>query len=364
MEKGTSIPVGLVDNDNPTRLESNVDVSDLLPSLKSRGQLSPIRVRPHPSKPDRYQVIFGARRLAAAKKLGWETIEADVISASDVEALVLAFSENSDRKDFTDFEKATIIQRLHDIMGKSYAEVAEILGKSPPFVSQHVAMLKLFPDNVATKEERTKLLSVLTEMQARVLSKIEDPIERWNTAKLAVASGISARELSRLYVRKAQGQGVRRAKRISARKAVLELMTEMINGMNLKDVQLCIRPVARDFSLFDDFPPYEKMDVEKARNHFLSILKSVDNYKQKIEDVQLKLGERFAYATVLCSYELSSGSKTARMKSRGTVIFEKEKDLEWKVVHQHWSTQNPDVFLEFPFKNNADGLSALAAKNH
>src|SRR5579872_4646457 len=354
MQRGTQIPVDLVDNDSPTRLSFDPDVSDLIPSMKSQGQLSAIRVRPHPSNPNRFQVIFGARRFIAAKKLGWKTIEAVVDNSSDVESLILAFSENSDRKDFTDFEKARIIQRLHDITGKSYAEVAEMLGKSAPFVSQHVAMLKLFPENVATKEERFKLLSILSEMQARVLSKIEDPVERWNTAKLAVASGISARELDRLYVRKAQGQGVRRAKRLSAKKAVLELMTEMISGMNLKDVQLCIRPVARDFSLFDDFPPYEKMDVEKARNHFLSILRSVDNYNQKIEDVQLKLGERFAYATVLCSYELSSGSKTAKMKSRGTVIFEKEKDLEWKVVHQHWSTLNPDVFLEFPFKNNGD----------
>lgn len=364
MQKSAHIPVDLIDNDKPTRIESDIDVSDLLPSLRTQGQLSPIRVRPHPFDPARFQVIFGARRLAAAKKLGWETVEADIVSASDVESLVLAFSENSDRKDFTDFEKATIIQRLHDLTGKSYAEVAEILGKSAPFVSQHVAMLKLFPESIATKEERTKLLSVITEMQARVLSKIEDPIERWNTAKLAVASGISARELMRLYVRESHGKGSRRVKRISARKAVLELMTDMINGMNLKDIQLCIRPVANDFSLFDDFPPYEKMDVEKARNHFLNILRSVDKYNQKIEDVQLKLGERFGYATVLCSYELSAGSKTARTKSRGTVIFEKEKGLQWKVVHQHWSSLNPDVFLEFPFKNSSDGRPVLTPKSH
>ncbi len=76
---------------------------------------------------------------------------------------------------------------------------------------------------------------------------------------------------------------------------------------------------------------------------------------------RLKLGEKFAYATVLCSYELSSGGKTAKMKSRGTVIFEKESDLAWKVVHQHWSTRNPDVFQDFPFKHDRNELSAVTS---
>ncbi len=292
MQKGTRIPLDLVDNDNPTRLDLDIDVDDLVSSLASRGQLSPIRVRPHPSKQNRYQVIFGARRLTAAKKLGWEAIDADVTSVTDAEALVLAFSENSDRKDFTDFEKAMIIQRLHDVTGKSYGELAEILGKSASFVSQHIVMLKLFSENIATRAERTKLLSALTEMHARVLSKIEDQNERWNTAKLVIASGMSARELMRLYVRRPEGRGIRRARRTSARNAVLELMKEMIAGMNDKDVQMCVKPVARDFSLFDDFPPYDRMDVEEAKNHFLSVLQSVDKYDQRIDDVQTEAGRK------------------------------------------------------------------------
>lgn len=300
-------------------------------------------------KEDRYQIIFGSRRVAAARRLGWDTIEAEVTSISDSEALVLAFCENSDRKDFTDFEKATLIQRFHDLTGKSYAEIAEALGKSASFVSQHVAMLKLFPEGITTKEERAKLLSALTEMQARVLSRIEDPNERWNTAKLVIASGMSARELMRLYIRRAEGRGERRTRRISARKAIQELVTEMISGMNLKDVQLCVKPVARDFSSFDDFPPYDIMNLEEAKSHYLSVLRSVDEYSQRIDDVQLKLREKFAYATVLCTYDLSSGGKTAKMKSRGTLIFEKE-GIDWKVVHQHWSTLNPGIFLNFPFK--------------
>jgi ParB family transcriptional regulator, chromosome partitioning protein len=350
LQKIARIPLDLIENDSPFRISSLLDVKDLRQSLSSRGQLSPIRIRPHPSKKNKFQLIFGARRLEAAKQLGWATIEAEVTPASDSETLILAFSENSDRKDFTDFEKAMIIQKLHELTGKSYAEVAELVGRSASFVSQHVAMLKLFPENMGATDERKKLLSALTEMHARVLSRIEDPTERWNTAKLVVASAMSARELMRFYNRKSEGKGIVRSRRLSARKAIQEAMMEMINGMNYRDVELCVKPVARDFSLYDDFPPYDKMDLEEAKNHFLRVMKSVDEYNQRIEDVQLKLGEKFAYATVLCSYDLSSGGRTARMKSRGTLIFEKEEDLRWKVVHQHWSTLNPEIFLNFPFK--------------
>jgi ParB family transcriptional regulator, chromosome partitioning protein len=57
--------------DNLTRIDANADVSDLLTSFSTQGQLSPIRVRPHPTKEKKYQVIFGSRRLVAARKLGW-----------------------------------------------------------------------------------------------------------------------------------------------------------------------------------------------------------------------------------------------------------------------------------------------------
>ena len=96
-----------------------------------------------------YEVIFGNRRLATAKHLGWRTILADVVDASDTETLIMAFSENEDRKNFTDYEKALLMEKLHSLSGKTYSEVAEIFGKSPSYVSQHIAMLHLFPRTIA-----------------------------------------------------------------------------------------------------------------------------------------------------------------------------------------------------------------------
>ncbi len=347
LQERRKIPLELLENDNPTRF-GHCEVDDLISSLSTNGQLSPIRVRPHPTNQDKFQIIFGSRRVAAARKLGWNTIDAVVAPATDAEALVLAFCENSDRKDFTDLEKALIIKGLHDLTGKPYAEVAKILGKSASFISQHSAMLKLFPETIGTKEERFRILSALTEMHARVLSKIENQNERWNTAKLVIASGMSARELLKVYVRRSEDAGKRHARRISDEKEIRELIYETINGMNLRDVQLCTKRFSRDFTLLDDFPPYQKLGAEEAKDHFLNVLRSVDDFHQIIEDVHLKLREKFAYAIVFTLYELSSGGKTISTRSRGTLVFEKE-DF-WKITHQHWSTLDPALLLNFPFR--------------
>ena len=43
--------------------------------------------------------------------MGWRTIKAEVVEASDTEALLASFSENSDRKDFSDYEKALLLDK-------------------------------------------------------------------------------------------------------------------------------------------------------------------------------------------------------------------------------------------------------------
>ncbi|MDA4131166.1 MAG: ParB/RepB/Spo0J family partition protein, partial [Thaumarchaeota archaeon] len=137
------VPVEQIEHLNfRLRLEDE-DIEDVFTTLQKHGQLSPIRIRNHPQKPGMYQVIFGNRRLAAAKKLGWETIRAEVVESSDSDLLLAAFCENVNRKDFSDLEKALLIEKIRNESGNTYTEIAAILGKSAAYVSQHVAMLHL-----------------------------------------------------------------------------------------------------------------------------------------------------------------------------------------------------------------------------
>lgn len=76
-------------------------------SLKEEGQQHPVRVRliENPSGPQRYRLIFGFRRLASARLLGWKEIEAKVVEADDKKAALMNWAEGN-RLDATNYERA------------------------------------------------------------------------------------------------------------------------------------------------------------------------------------------------------------------------------------------------------------------
>jgi ParB family transcriptional regulator, chromosome partitioning protein len=306
---------------------------DLVSSLSRLGQLSAILVRVHPRVPGSYEVIFGNRRLAAARKLGWETIEAKVIESTDFQSLVMAFAENSDRKDFSDYEKALVIEELHNSTGKSYKEIADQIGRSPAFVSLHVAMLHLFPDEVGTREERTRLLHSMTENHARVLNRISDPLERWNTAKLAIRANLSARELAKFCAR---SRNRRSTKDLDENgNSVREVIWKAVNGLNLRNPLVFYGSAAKDFTMFSRFPPLSLMDNTKAEEHTSNLLRLQKEYDVKIEHLDVRIFGKFAYAAVVRVDKFKTRGRTFKMTTRGTIVLAKIEN--WRILHEHWS---------------------------
>lgn len=82
-------------------------------SIRSEGQKVPIQVRRSPSSPDRYQVIYGHRRLRAAKDLGI-SVRAIEVEISDVDLVIAQGIENADRQDLTWIERALFARRMDD----------------------------------------------------------------------------------------------------------------------------------------------------------------------------------------------------------------------------------------------------------
>ncbi len=85
------------------------DIDELAKSLATVGLLQAIGVTP-----DR-ELVFGQRRLVAAKKLGWKAIEARIV---DVDALLAERDENVERKDFTPSERVSIAQAIEARTGE------------------------------------------------------------------------------------------------------------------------------------------------------------------------------------------------------------------------------------------------------
>ncbi|MCH0560343.1 MULTISPECIES: ParB/RepB/Spo0J family partition protein [unclassified Streptomyces] len=137
-----------------TNLEETAD------SLWAKGQIQPVTVArraafltAHPGQEDalaeaEYVVIDGNRRLAAAHLAGLEELRIDVnddLAASAADLLESALIANIHREDVAPLDQAKAIQDLVKVHG-SQGEVARRLGKTPPWVSQRLALLELTPE--------------------------------------------------------------------------------------------------------------------------------------------------------------------------------------------------------------------------
>src|SRR3954447_14360939 len=184
------IPVELVDR-NPRQPRSAFDdatLQGLADSVKARGVLQPVLVRPLPS--GRYELIAGERRWRAAQLAGLETVPALVRDRDDAQALEVALIENMARQDLNPVEEARACAALVEELGLTREEVGRRVGRSRVAVSNLLRLLDL-PDEALDLLEN----GGLTEGHGRALLLAGDHGERRRLARDAVAAGWSVRVL-------------------------------------------------------------------------------------------------------------------------------------------------------------------------
>lgn len=129
-------------DDNPGF--SSQSIAELAATIQLRGVKSPISVRDHPTRPGRYLINHGARRFRASRVAGKTTIAAFVDNDyNEVDQVI----ENLQRNQLTAREIADYIGR-ELAKGIRQHEIARSIGKSPAFVTQHIALLDL-PEPIA-----------------------------------------------------------------------------------------------------------------------------------------------------------------------------------------------------------------------
>jgi ParB family chromosome partitioning protein len=126
---------------NPRRAFREAELDELASSIRDRGIIQPIVVRP--SGRDNYEIVAGERRWRAAQRANLHDVPVVVVEVSDGEALQLAIIENVQRADLNPIEEAGAYQRLADEFGYSQDEVAKTVGKSRPHVANTLRLLKL-----------------------------------------------------------------------------------------------------------------------------------------------------------------------------------------------------------------------------
>jgi ParB family chromosome partitioning protein len=128
---------------NPRRSFSDTELDELADSIRERGVIQPIVVRPVPGKSDAYEIIAGERRWRAAQRAGLHDVPIVVLDVSDGEALELAIIENVQRTDLNALEEAGGYQALIDEFHHSQDALAKIVGKSRSHIANTLRLLKL-----------------------------------------------------------------------------------------------------------------------------------------------------------------------------------------------------------------------------
>jgi ParB family transcriptional regulator, chromosome partitioning protein len=170
---------------NPRRAFSEAQLDELTQSIRDRGIIQPLIVRPAGN--DNYEIVAGERRWRAAQRAGLHDVPVVVVEVNDREAFQLAIIENVQRADLNPIEEANAYQRLATEFDYSQEEVAKTVGKSRPHVANTLRLLKL------TKPVQELITTnKLDAGHARILVGLDDQDE---LANLIVERGYSVRQV-------------------------------------------------------------------------------------------------------------------------------------------------------------------------
>ncbi|SFS33939.1 ParB/RepB/Spo0J family partition protein [Brevundimonas viscosa] len=223
--------------DQPRKHFAPGDLEELAASIRDKGVLQPILVRPQPGQDGVWQIIAGERRWRAAQQARLTEVPIVVREMDDVEVFEVAIIENVQRADLTPLEEADAYRMLMERFGRTQDAVAGIVGKSRSHVANTLRLLQL-PEEVLWYVRHGHL----SAGHARALVNVPGAAE---LAKQIVDEGLNVRQAEALARRAAEGP--KPAKRKTAAGAgtegsadVAALEQDLADALGLK-VQLADR---------------------------------------------------------------------------------------------------------------------------
>jgi ParB family transcriptional regulator, chromosome partitioning protein len=130
---------------NPRRNFAETQLEELAASIRERGLVQPLVVRP--STGDTYEIVAGERRWRAAQLANLHDVPVVVRALSDQEAVEIAIIENVQREDLNAIEEGEGYKLLMDGHGYTQEDLAKVIGKSRSHLANTLRLLKL-PDSV------------------------------------------------------------------------------------------------------------------------------------------------------------------------------------------------------------------------
>ncbi len=187
----TNIPLEKIKtNKYQPRAEFNAKaLEDLVASIKEKGIIQPILVRP---KDGDYELIAGERRYRAAKSLNLTELPAIIKDASDLDSFELALIENIQREDLNPIDQAKAYKRLIEEFNMTQDHIADTIGKDRATVANILRLLKL-PEKIQDYVSR----GTISMGHARAILALSDTKEQMRLFTKLIKSDLSVRDTER-----------------------------------------------------------------------------------------------------------------------------------------------------------------------
>lgn len=179
--------------DQPRRSFPQEALEDLAASIREKGIIQPLIVRPSPKGDGTFEIVAGERRWRAAQLAKLHEIPVLVREFDDTEVLEVAIIENIQRADLNPVEEAAGFQQLMGKFGHTQERLAQVLGKSRSHIANSVRLLSL-PEEVQGYLREGKL----SAGHGRAAITAEDPVA---LAREVIRKGLSVREAEKLAKR-------------------------------------------------------------------------------------------------------------------------------------------------------------------
>lgn len=187
-----AVPIELL-RPNPRQPRKRFDdaaIDGLVESIREKGVLQPILVRPHPEQGNAYEIVAGERRWRAAQRAKLYEVPVVVKELSERDTLEIALIENIHREDLTPLEEADAYQRLIDDFSHSQEGLATAIGKSRSHIA-NMLRLRSLPEEVKALVDEGQL----SAGHARALIGLDNAVE---LARMVVKKGLNVRQTERL----------------------------------------------------------------------------------------------------------------------------------------------------------------------
>jgi ParB family chromosome partitioning protein len=211
---GRMIPLSAIEPDPNQPRSTMGDLDELVASIRDKGVLEPILVRPRPEDGDPllgaggvlFRIVSGERRYRAAQEAGLYEVPAIEMDVSEEEALEIALIENLQRKDLTPFEEAEGYRALAERHQYTHDEIADSVGKSRSVITESLSLLQI----PARVRETVQALGISSKSLLLEVLKGGDETEMIRLLEEVTRQGLNRDDLRRRLRNRDKGKPGRR----------------------------------------------------------------------------------------------------------------------------------------------------------